>query len=147
MASPALTVAVADLLSVRTGAWTVVDADGQPRQDRYRWDPTTAIVRTERIVKPALAALGLPTRYEGTHTLRRAVALAYFRAAAAADGEISALRETSLLLHHSSLSTTEGYLGTNAEKEARNDRLRGKPFLTAMVDKSNVTKLRSVEGQ
>jgi hypothetical protein len=93
-----------------------------------------------------LEKLGLPTKYEGTHTIRRAIALAYFDEASAEQGDVAALRETAALLHHAHLSTTERYLGMTAEKNRRNKRIKGRPFLTAMVAKQdNVVPLRKAE--
>lgn len=112
-------------------AWELVYG---PRELR----PKSPAQRMEKVVQAALGAIGLNTFYEGTHTIRRSVARAYFDTAASQGGDVAALRETAQLLHHSNLHTTERYLGTTSEKEARNRRLKGKPFLTAMVDSSNV---------
>lgn len=65
---------------------------------------------------------------EAWHVIRRSVARIYF------DGlkEMShdhALRQTAALLGHLNASTTEKYLGMAAEVEARNESMRGKPFL------------------
>jgi integrase len=110
------------------------------------WTPDRMIGRTEIIVQVVLEKLGLPTKYEGTHTIRRAIALAYFDEASAEQGDVAALRETAALLHHAHLSTTERYLGMTAEKNRRNKRIKGRPFLTAMVAKTdNVVPLRKAE--
>lgn len=107
------------------------------------WLPKQEMGRAERIVKHAMEALGLDTRYEGTHTIRRAVARAYFDAAAAENGDVAALRDTAALLHHKSLQTTERYLGMDVEKNRRDRRIKGKPFLTAMVPSTdNVVPIR-----
>jgi integrase len=100
------------------------------------------VERTEKIVKGALAKLGLPTRYEGTHTVRRAVARAYFDQLAEDVGYDAALRTVSALLHHSSMTTTERYLGLSSEKRRRDETMKGKPFLTGMVSQQNVVQLR-----
>jgi len=99
------------------------------------------IGRTEKIIQRALEAVGLPTKGEGTHTIRRAVARAYMDAVADDRSGDAALRETSALLHHSSVLTTERYLGMTTEVNRRNRRLKGKPFLTAIADRSNVISL------
>lgn len=73
------------------------------------------------------------------HTIRRSVARIYFDGLR---GEISrdhALRQTAALLGHRSTMTTEVYLGVEAEKEARDESLRGKRFL---IPSGNVTPLR-----
>ena len=91
------------------------------------------IQRTQDIVHRALKAAGLPTKYEGTHTIRRAVARAYFDSMRFSVGRDNALREVSALLHHSNSAMTERYLGLKEERDARNRAMRGKPFLSAML--------------
>jgi integrase len=108
----------------------------------YVWHPDRPVTRTEKIVKHSLSAVGLPTRYEGTHTLRRAVARAYFDSMSGEIGYDAALRTVSALLHHSSMATTERYLGLSSERKRRDQMLKGKPFLTAMVSDENVVPLR-----
>lgn len=103
--------------------------------------------RMEKVVKGALEAVGLPTNQEGTHTIRRAVARAYFDQVSADQGDVAALRETAALLHHSNLQTTERYLGMTAEKNRRNQRMQGQAFLTGMVQTENVVTLKSVKGE
>lgn len=105
------------------------------------WLPDKPIVKAQLVVQEALLAAGLPTKHEGVHTLRRAVARAYFDSLADR-GYDSALRQTSALLHHSSSATTEHYLGLASERERRDQTLKGKPFLSALVDRQNVRQLR-----
>lgn len=132
----------------RGGAIThyYVDESGDkvPHRSAYVYLPNEPIRETHLIVQKALRALGLPTQKEGTHTLRRAVARAYFDSVAQDKGDVAALRETAAFLHHSSTATTEIYLGLTPEKNSRNRRLRGKPFLSAMVSQENVVPLRAV---
>ena len=97
------------------------------------WTPAKKVVMTERIVQEALAAVGLPTKYEGTHTIRRAVARHFFDSQAAL-GHDGALRVTSALLHHRSASATERYLGLTSERVRRDEVMRGKPFPEAAID-------------
>lgn len=99
----------------------------------FVWHPDRPAVRTEKIVQHVLRAAGLPTRYEGTHTLRRAVARAYFDSMSGELGYDAALRTVSALLHHASMATTEIYLGLASERQRRDQMLKGRPFLTAMV--------------
>lgn len=128
------------------GVWTHYDHETkQMVRGPIKYDPEHPVQHTEMIVQRALKAVGLPTYYEGTHTLRRAVALAYYTAASAEKGDVAALRETSALLHHKNVATTERYLGLTAEKARRDRRLRGQPFLTAMVDQTNVVPLRRAQ--
>jgi integrase len=135
------------LFPTRTGGmfktWSYDEqGDRVAQRDEYRWVPERPIKNTQSVVQGALKALGMPTFKEGTHTVRRAVALAYFHQAAQEQGDVAALRETMLFLHHTSVQTTERYLGITAEKNRRNERLKGKPFLTAMIDQTNVVPLR-----
>lgn len=108
----------------------------------FVYHPDRPVARTEKIVKHSLAAVGLPTRYEGTHTLRRAVARAYFDSMSGELGYDAALRTVSALLHHASMATTERYLGLTSERKRRDQMMKGKPFLTAMVSDENVVPLR-----
>lgn len=118
------------------------DDDRQIIRKARGYDPRKPVREPYKVVQKALAALGLPTKGEGTHTLRRAVARHYFDAVAQDKGDVAALRETAALLHHQNIATTEGYLGTTPERENRDRRLRGKPFLSAMIDRDNVVPLR-----
>lgn len=111
----------------------------------FVYHPDRPVQRTEKIVKSVLAALGLPTRYEGTHTLRRAVARAFFDSMAAETGYDNALRVVSALLHHANMSTTERYLGLSSERARRDQLLKGRPFLSAMVSQENVVPLRRAQ--
>lgn len=61
-------------------------------------------------------------------------------------GYDGALRTTSAVLNHKNATTTEMYLGLSSERKRRDDLMRGKPFLSAMVDTSNVVTLRTVGG-
>lgn len=108
----------------------------------FHWKPESYHRETHAIVQKAMKRLGLPTHKEGTHTIRRAVARAYFDQVAQEKGDVAALRETAALLHHTNISTTEVYLGTTPEKESRDRRMKGKPFLSAMVSQENVVPLR-----
>lgn len=111
----------------------------------FVWHPDRPVQRTEKIVKHALAAVGLPTRYEGTHTIRRAVARAYFDSLSTELGYDAGLRTVSALLHHSNMATTERYLGLSSERKRRDETMRGKAFLTAMVSQENVVPLRRAQ--
>jgi integrase len=111
----------------------------------FVWHPDRPVQRTEKIVKHALAAVGLPTRYEGTHTIRRAVARAYFDSLSTELGYDAGLRTVSALLHHSNMATTERYLGLSSERRRRDETMKGKAFLTAMVSQENVVPLRRAQ--
>lgn len=124
------------------------DEEGRPYAVRrpFTLQPDRPVSRTHEIVKGALAACGLPTYKEGTHSVRRSVARAYFEAVSQEKGDVAALRETAALLHHSSVTTTELYLGLTPEKNARDRRMRGKSFLTDMVSGDNVVPIRRSGG-
>jgi integrase len=95
--------------------------------------PDKPLVHGERVVQYALAVLGYPTKGEGAHTIRRAVARVWFDALSEEANYDAALRTVSALLHHKNVTTTEHYLGVSSEKRRRDERLMGKPFLTALV--------------
>jgi integrase len=124
-------------------AWRTT-AEGTKARERQPavWEPDRPVVHTARIIKGAMARVGLPTKFEGTHTIRRAVARAFFDSMSAEVGYDSALRTVSALLHHQSSATTEHYLGLSSERKRRDERLRGRPFLTAMVATDNVIAIR-----
>lgn len=81
---------------------------------------------------------------EGGHTLRRSGARALFDDMVAT-GEVrdGVLREVMSMLHHSTVSMTEHYLGLSADVEKRNRRLIGKPMFRKPAE--NVVSLRPVE--
>jgi len=122
--------------------WTTAE-DGTKVRGRTpaTWVSTRPVAHTERIVQDAMARVGLPTRNEGTHTIRRAVSRIFFDSMADDQGYDAALRTVSALLHHQSSATTERYLGLSSERKRRDDRLRGKPFLTSMVTDAQVFNL------
>jgi integrase len=113
-------------------------------RERYQvdagYDPTLGAKKLERVVQRVLHAQGLETRHEGIHTIRRAVARAFYESVRT-EGHEFAIRQVMVLLHHSNQSTTERYLGLSAEKEARDLSLRGKSFLGPDLG-SNVIPLR-----
>lgn len=71
---------------------------------------------------------------EAWHTIRRSVARIYFDRLRNEVSHDHALRETMVFLGHKNQETTEGYLGLQAEIEARNSRLRGKRFISRKRD-------------
>jgi hypothetical protein len=122
---------------------TMPDGSREKGRTPARWDPAAPVAKTAPIVKHALEGLGLPTEQEGTHTIRRAVARAFFDQLVRSVGYDGALRTTSAVLNHKNATTTEMYLGLSSERKRRDDLMRGKPFLSAMVDTSNVVRLRA----
>lgn len=112
----------------------------------FTYHPDKPIKNTEFVVQRALKRIGMDTRYEGTHTIRRGVARALFDELSKEAGYESAIGTVSALLHHSLRSTTEIYLGLSTEKERRDKMMRGRPFLSAMVEpETNVVPLRRVK--
>lgn len=97
------------------------------------WSPDRPLTHPERIIQQALRQIGLATRGEGCHTVRRSVARVFFDSMAEDTGYDAALRTVSALLHHRSSATTEIYLGLTSERIRRDARLRGEPFLTALA--------------
>lgn len=122
---------------------TTDEGERVPVRDGFRYDPAAPVGQPAKVVQKYLAALGMETWQEGVHTVRRAVARAYFDAASAS-GYDGALRETAAMLHHASTKTTEHYLGIEAEILKRNERIKGRSFLGAMVARSNVVPLRPI---
>ncbi len=94
--------------------------------------PNRPALKLHRIAQEALRAVGLDTKGEGIHTLRRATARAFYDSLKA-QGHEAAIRQAMVLLHHSNQSTTEAYLGVTPEREARNVSLRGRSFLRRSI--------------
>lgn len=78
---------------------------------------------------------------EAWHVIRRSVARIYFDSLRTDVSFDHALRQTSALLGHRLAATTELYLGLNAERQARDESLRGKRLI---VPSQNVSVLRKV---
>lgn len=103
--------------------------------------PSSSISKPALVVQRALRASGtIIEPGEGLHTVRRSVARAFFDSNVRR-GYDSALRATSALLHHSSTQVTEHYLGLTSEKLHRDDVLRGRRFLSSMLDETNVRRI------
>ena len=108
------------------------ESDGTRSQYRApdTWRPDRPMAHPERVVQAALQRIGLPTLGEGAHTLRRAAARGFFDELTQDKGYDSALRVVSAWLHHANSTTTERYLGLDAERKRRDEWLRGKDFLS-----------------
>jgi integrase len=103
--------------------------------------PEQRLTKPAAVVQRALRRIGLEIDAgEGFHTLRRSAGRAFFDSLLSA-GHDEALRMTSAFLHHSSSQVTETYLGLQHERIKRDDALRGRPFLRAMVQADNVVRL------
>jgi integrase len=110
-------------------------ADGPDGKAQYRWkiSPEVPVSEPEQIVHRALERLDLDGKQEGFHTIRRSVARVMFDTLVEEGGYDSAIRIVQSLLNHASSSMTERYLGVSAERNRRDDILRGAPFLTRSV--------------
>ena len=114
-------------------------------------DPTRPVADPERATQRALAAVGFDLRddsgkslREGAHTLRRSGARALFDQLVA-DGYDGAMRTVQSMLHHSSVTTTEGYLGIQLDKKRRDDIVRGRQMFPK--DEQNVVRMEAVRGR
>lgn len=99
-----------------------------------RYTPERKLPYLSRYVTPILADIGFPTvdengktLGEGAHTIRRSGARALYDRLVD-DGYDRALRLVQAMLHHSSVSVTEQYIGVTADRRTRDDILRGKPM-------------------
>lgn len=103
--------------------------------------PEVQMTHPAKVVQRALRRCGFEIEAgEGFHTLRRSAARAFFDSMSNA-GHDEALRLTMCFLHHSSTQVTEVYLGLRHERVKRDAILKGRPFLSAMVNRSNVVDL------
>jgi integrase len=97
------------------------------------WEPSRPVHRPAEVVKRVLLRTGITdVRYEGLHTIRRSVGRAFFEHASNL-GHDAALRATASLLHHSSVTTTELYIGISADRQKRDAILQGQSFLGALA--------------
>lgn len=85
-----------------------------------------------RVLRPILEEVGVPVvdmngknAYEGAHTLRRSGARALFDGLVAM-GYDQSLRVVQSMLHHSSQTTTEAYIGITADRRTRDDLIKGR---------------------
>lgn len=93
--------------------------------------PETRIKDPSRLIKVTLEDFGWEVAdvdgkslSEGAHTLRRSGARALFDSLVTS-GYDYALRVVQSMLHHSSMQTTEGYLGITADRRSRDELIRG----------------------
>jgi len=105
------------------GKWVMVQYD--------QYVPSRPYSTPHKAVQGALALSGYAThdpdgttKREGVHTLRRSAARALFDRLSV-DGIDSALRIVQSMLHHSSVSTTERYIGLDGDRAKRDSILRG----------------------
>lgn len=81
---------------------------------------------------------------EGVHTLRRSGARALYDRLVS-EGYDGAMRTVQSMLHHSSIQTTEHYLGIHLDKKRRDDVVRGKHLFPTSTE--NVVGMESIRGQ
>jgi integrase len=120
-----------------------MQVQGQNQAPRPRGlRPDVQMTHPAKVVQRALRRNGFEIEAgEGFHTLRRSAARAFFDSMSEA-GHDEALRLTMCFLHHSSTQVTEVYLGLRHERVKRDVIMKGRPFLSAMVDHDNVLPLR-----
>lgn len=81
---------------------------------------------------------------EGVHTLRRSGARALYDRLVS-EGYDGAMRTVQSMLHHSSIQTTEHYLGIHLDKKRRDDVVRGKRLFPTSTE--NVVGMEKARGQ
>lgn len=124
-----------------TGLWT----PGSPSHVQLR--PHAKMRRANEPVQRALIKCGYPIRdesgrsnQEGMHTLRRSAARARYDYLVE-QGYDGAMREVQAGLHHSSVQTTEIYLGLDLDRARRARNLRGRSMY-GYAEAGNVVQLR-----
>lgn len=115
----------------------------QPTGQPARLKPTTQLGKPYDCVKRALARIGHDEKGNGAHVLRRSGARALFQRLRV-EGYDSALRRTSAMLGHKSVTVTEVYLGLELEKQQRNELIAGKVMFPSMHGGSVVRRLEEV---
>lgn len=98
------------------------------------YDPSRPIARVGRVASAVLKDFGWEmkdhrgkSKMEGAHTIRRSGARALFDRLAA-NGYDHSLRIVQSMLHHSSVSITEHYIGATVDRRSRDDILKGRPM-------------------
>ncbi|WP_270889257.1 tyrosine-type recombinase/integrase [Pedococcus sp. 5OH_020] len=103
---------------------SVVDGRQQRNVTFGALNPERPAAHSYRVVKDGLRRLGLPDHHEGLHALRRSAARQIFDALVGTRRYDGALRVVQALLHHSTLETTEQYIGLSTEALTRDEFLR-----------------------
>lgn len=119
--------------------------DGKIQRHGAKYRPEHHITDTARLVKVTLKSIDFPLRdsqgkslNEGAHTIRRSGARAMFDELVAS-GYDHALRIVQSMLHHSSVTMTESYLGITADRRSRDDIVRGQRIYN--TNRSNVVSI------
>lgn len=112
-----------------------------------RLNPERELGTPHRIVKRALKAIDFPItnpdgspRNEGVHTLRRSGARAFYEELSN-EGHPHPVGVVQSLLGHASEKQTREYIGAEADREKRDDRIRGKLMYPSLAG-GNVTGIR-----
>lgn len=133
------------LLPRRQSAGLVKDDGGLIVGHEMFYDPSRPIARVGRVARDVLHDFGWDmkdhrgkSKMEGAHTIRRSGARALFDQLVK-DSYDHSLRIVQSLLHHSSVSVTEHYIGVTADRRSRDEILRGKQMFPAIGE--NVIRL------
>lgn len=132
--------------------WYLVPAKHAPtwvhnQQGRFQAAPGVLLLKPERmmtkieeVAKRALVGIDFPIRdaqgvstREGIHTLRRSGARALFDELASR-GYDGALQRVRAMLHHSTGTMTERYLGINVERRQRDAQVKGQPLFPSLAE-------------
>lgn len=107
---------------------------GRIESHEMAYVPEQKVGRIGRFMGEVLEGVGFSmkdvngdSKMEGSHTIRRSGARALFDRLAA-EGYDRALRIVQSMLHHSSITTTELYIGVTADQRGRDEILLGKPM-------------------
>lgn len=104
--------------------FTVVDGERRRNVTFGGFNPLRPAAKSSEVVRDGLERLGLPSRNQGLHTLRRSAARQMFDALIDARKYDGALGVVQALLHHRSRETTETYIGLTTEVVTRDEFLR-----------------------
>jgi integrase len=123
------------------------------RPQKGNFQPEAMVLRPYHHVQHILDAAGFPVLEdgkkagEGVHTLRRSGARALYDALV--EGRLGdqsarddALRQVMTMLHHSSVTITEHYIGLERDRDRRDKTIKGVRFLPQTAE--NVVELRKV---
>lgn len=108
-----------------------------------RLKPETRLGKPYEVVQRALKALGIDTKGEGVHTIRRSGGAARFNELRGSEGSDFAIMELASILGHSDVRTTQRYIGWNIAREQRNEAIAGKPMFPSLKREG---RMRLVEG-
>lgn len=118
------------LIPRRYSVATSRSAGGQILAHEFAYDHTLPIGPANKTITPILKRVGFVDEDksgEGAHTLRRSGARALFDQLSAQGYDYS-LRIVQSMLHHSSVSVTETYIGLSADRKNRDDLIRLRPM-------------------